>query len=232
MLSRALDNPVVKSFGAVSGQAKELRVSATDFLDYEATTAKPVLNYVFKDKQSYFASGSLGGVAENVARLEKVEVWALPRASNAAIATTSYASLYSTPAFNKGDGVSGAQPRQTSQRTTMVNPTFNTRWIKLGHTDFRKVFSDVVVTPIEVVEDDENTGLLAFQLFLIDPDSSTAYLDKVQLRVKTTWVQTLPVETTAQIGRRYEDSFSTIPATIAFVSEFTITELKSIVDRS
>lgn len=224
-------NPALKGFGSTSGQNKELRVQCTEFLDFTATPEKPILNYVFNDKQQYFSAGPVSGSDSNISRLEKIEVWALPKSVNAAVATSSYAAMFATPCLRTGT-LAGEVPRSLSQRTTFINPTFNTKWVKVGMSDFRKLFSDALVRPVYTKQNETIQGVVGFQLTLIDPDDQTIQNGPVQLKVKITYVQTLPVETTVSVAIDHSDSFIDIPTPVEFTDQFAIMELKSLTDRT
>lgn len=223
--------PALKGFGSTSGQNKELRVSCIEFLDFTATPEKPVLNYIFNDKQQYFSAGPVSGSDSNISRLEKIEVWALPKSVNAAVATSSYAAMFATPCLRTGT-LAGEVPRSLSQRTTFINPTFNTKWVKVGISDFRKLFSDALVRPVYTKQNETIQGVVGFQLTLIDPDDQTIQNGPVQLKVKITYVQTLPVETTVSVAIDHSDSFIDIPTPVEFTDQFAIMELKSLTDRT
>lgn len=205
------DVQIPQSLGFASGygsQAKDLLVEAVEFTDFKPTTEKPVLNYHFRDIQTFFAPGTIGGSGTNVAKLNRIEVYALPRAVNGAVASTSYAILYGTPAYSGITPEAATGARLVSQHNKLVNPTFNVHWQRVGSTNFDTVFKSSQLLPVRYSENTATSGLVGFQLSAIDPDNKAIITDPIQLKIVSVYTVTLPVETTIQVAETYTQSFA------------------------
>lgn len=221
------------SSGGFTAQTKELKVRATDYLDWTPGDTNAVLNYAFRQVQSFFTVGALS--PKPISKIDRVTVYVLPRASNAAIASTSFMALYNTPALssvNDETQTAGAQntQRAVSQRSTLVNPTFNTKWVKVGYTNFNKTFNSSQLLPVRVdTADGTSAGINLFELAMLDVDSGESFKDAVQLRVDVEYTQTLSTTTNQEISTVYTNSFGAT-ITPVFAQTYAQVELLSVAD--
>lgn len=217
---------------APSGQQRELLFRAVDYLDWGPNLEK-VLQYTVSNNQD-FLKGS-GGPDLNdtgMARLQDISCWVLPRAANAQIATSTFQALYSTPAVPALDvifdsGTSDQATSQVAQRSTTVNPTFNTKWVQVGYTNFDRVFASSNLMPVAGTNDQRTT--VGFSLALIDPDDGSTFTDPVQLMVVSTFAQTLPLTTSVRAGTTYTSSFNSV-APSAIGDKYAMVELLRLQD--
>lgn len=203
-----------KSWAAVgfapTAQNKELVFRAVDYLDYDpgAAATDTILTYAVSAQQS-FMDPLPGSGATSFSKLKNISCWALPKAQNAAIATSTYQVLYATPVTQAASDPTSSTSsiQQACQRATTVNPTFNTKWVQVGYTDFDVVARSANVIPVEGSVD----TTVAFQLGIINPDDGLPVLDPVQLMVVSTYAVALPVATTTNIGTVYAGQFGSVP---------------------
>lgn len=210
---------------------KEILVVAQDFLDYKAESGKPVLNYDFGAEQAIFAfqSGAPNAVPGVIPR--KVEVYALPRASNANVSSTSYIVAYSTvgaPYANIGDGT--RVTRAYAQRNTIINPTFNVNWKMVGMTNFDSLFDSSMVVPTGP----SGTQFSLFRLSILDPDSGLPINADIQLRIVITYSAPLPVQGAIRRAVAYIDEFaddSDAGGVAPLSTDFAMIKMVSLQDR-
>lgn len=218
---------------APQGQTKELVYKVVDYVDWVSTNGK-VMQYTVSNQQDFL--NPVGGpTLEDTAfsKLIDVSCWALPMAVNAAVATSTYQALYSTPvlpalATQFDSATTDTDCLQASQRSTTVNPTFNTKWVQVGYTNFNRLARGGLL-PVSSSKDQEST--VAFKLAIIDPDNGQSLPDDIvgpQLMVVSTFAQTIPVTTSVKVAVDYGVSFDAIPESSGFFQQYAMVELSRI----
>lgn len=171
----------------------------TDFFDYKATTASSdeVVVVNADVSQSIFPGDSgIVGSGASLARVRKVEAWVLPRASNSEIASTSFIAATGVLARTSVD--TGAV-RLVAVKNTIVNPTFNTKWVKVVNYTTKQVFGDNLAFPLATGSAKEVLEL--FRIAMLNPDDGDAILNQdFQVMYRVTMAINLPIAVSRNVG--------------------------------
>lgn len=181
---------------AVHTNEKEVSYTATQFFDYVGTTAAPVQQvFIDPDAGFYFGGNTTDLNGQTFTRVLSVKAYVLPRASNAAVANTSFVCATSVPVVST-DPLSTVQTRSTmSNRNTIIKPTFNVRWIKVLDYKVNELFKSALIGPLRLPSSTDAAVQALFSISCLDPDDLSVFSD-VQVMYTVRFAKPLiPVQT-------------------------------------
>lgn len=180
----------------VSGNVKDILFETTYFKDFvvakpgEGEDALPIMVENFARQQATLEEATLP-----FSRVEKVEVFALPRFSNGDNANTTYAVLFGVKGVGKQSNVS----ELAAVHNTVVNPTANVKWVRVGGYNCNSLFGNSVLLPNTEANHQE-----LFRLSVVNSDTGESeFALPIQLMIKVWYSQVLPPHMTTRVGTQY-----------------------------
>jgi len=132
---------------------KELHFKVWDWIkwDLRSTTTPPIQSYGFDLTQNFFADvSSTGNVGETKNRVRSVTLEVLTPAQNlfkgaeASETVDLFLVLASVPVLASDDSGSSL----VGQSSTVIHPDVRRPWVKVGHWDFTKIFTNTQFEPV------------------------------------------------------------------------------------
>ena len=178
---------------------REIVYTVTDFFD---STGDETLQYQQIQMSMENPLGMLHaqGTPTPFGRVEKFDLYALPRSVNAAVASSTLAVLFGLPVVGgsvpSDETTAGNEAKGTAAtRTTILTPTSVSDWVHVGHWD-RKTLE----LSSQSLQAQQGMTVLG-AMTVVDPDKWTPVTSKIQYMAKTTIRQSLPntVEVTGTV---------------------------------
>jgi hypothetical protein len=176
----------------------------TDYFDSPSSDTNPFQQFIFNLATSpWFGSTTGGDDSDQITKVLRVEVFALPKwAVATTVSGSSVMVLFGVPA-RVGPGTGDSKILNTSQRSTLLTPTANTKWVRVGGWEHDKLFGDSEVLPAFTSDAEGNPlrNQVLASLLLVDPDDMGTFLagnvPQVQYRIEWTVAHSMPAVTQA-----------------------------------
>jgi hypothetical protein len=195
----------LRDFQNPQSSNNELVVRYTDYFDSPAIDGSDFQQFLYGLDSDPLNAGTDGGPSTaQLSRVLDVNVYALPRWAVSGIVDASLMVLFGVPC-RVGPDATDANILNTCQRSTLLTPTANTHWVKVGGWSAKQLYKADQLPAFAVDEAGAQTLDQALcSLLLVDPDDMTVYTGtskpQVQYRIEWTVAHPMPPITTTKFN--------------------------------